>query len=489
MIYVHLVGHDFEYEVRELIKVFYFNKEIVFIDDLNEYNDDILIINRLYNRINELKSITEIYVGSILIYENALDIDKIVIGETDIGKKIKIGIKQNLYDALNIFTDTKAPWGILTGVRPLKIIHKLLDKEYSEKVIFEMLKDEYRLYNDKASLILGIAKKQRKYLYPLDEKQFSLYIAIPFCPSRCLYCSFPACSVAKFGHLIDSYTDKLIYELDRMGEIMAYRTISTVYIGGGTPTAIPTRNLERIIQAVYRNFRKENIQEFTVEAGRPDTINTEMLNMLKENEVNRISINPQTMNDSTLKIIGRNHSSEDIIKIYKLAKSMGFSVINMDLIIGLPSEGIDEIRSTLHKIKELNPENFTVHTLAVKRHSKFRRVMDRYKIEEQNVIHGMLDETRLFADDMELEPYYLYRQKQILGNLENVGYAKKGSECIYNIKMMEEKETIIAVGMGAVSKIYYPKEDRIERVPNVRSLEEYINRVEEMIERKKHFLS
>jgi len=478
MIYIHLIGHNFEYEVRELTKEFFFNEEIEFVDSIDEYHEGILIISRLSNNGKKLMSKVEIYEDKQLVYYDDINIDTIDIGRDDIYKKIKVGITTNLYNGLNIISPVKAPWGILTGVRPLKIVHDLLDKNYSLDSIYQILTEGYMLFPEKANLLLSIANKQRKYIYPLDEKRFSLYIAIPFCPTRCIYCSFPACSIGKYGHMVDIYTDKLIYELDEIGKLMKDYNISTVYIGGGTPTAIPVKNLERIIKAVYNNFDKEKIKEFTVEAGRPDTINYEMLKMLKDNYVNRISINPQTMNDETLKLIGRKHTSSDIVDVYHKAKEVGFPVINMDIIVGLPSEGVEEIKKTLNRIEELDPENLTVHTLAVKRGSKFREVMDQYQINDQNIIYKMLKETSDYAKRMKLEPYYLYRQKMMLGNFENVGYAKEGKECLYNIKMMEEKETIIAAGMGAISKIYYPEEDRIERVPNVKSLQEYMDRVD-----------
>lgn len=489
MIYIHLIGHNFEYDVRELTKVFFFNEDIKFIDDIDEYEKGILIISKLNNIKEKLMSITEIYEDKQIIYSNSLSIDTIDIGRDDVYKKIKVGITANLYDGLNIISSIKAPWGTLTGVRPLKIVHDLLDKNFNTSSIRNILTSEYKLFPEKAELLINIAQKQRKYLYPLDEKRFSLYIAIPFCPTRCIYCSFPSCSIDKYGHMVDIYTDTLIYELDELGKLMKDYNISTVYIGGGTPTAIPSKNLERIIQAVYSNFEREKIQEFTVEAGRPDTIDYEVLNMLKENQVNRISINPQTMNDKTLKLIGRKHTSSDIIDVYHKARNIGFPVINMDIIVGLPAEGVEEIRTTLSKIEELAPENLTVHTLAVKRGSKFKEVMDKYQLKEQDIINQMLKETSDYTEKMGLEPYYLYRQKQMLGNFENIGYAKKGTECLYNIKMMEEKETIIAAGMGAISKIYYPREDRIERVPNVKSLKEYIDRIDEMLERKKKFIT
>lgn len=485
MIYVHLINNDYRYEVNELIRVFYFNEEIVFLDDLKDYSEGFLIVVGL----KDVLSFTKVYKDNELLCEIQIEIKSINIGDHDIEKRRKVGIIQSLYDALDNLSTVKAPWGVLTGVRPAKIVHKLMDKGYDHKEILNILKGGYRLYDEKAKLLIDVAQKQRKHIYPIDENRFSLYVAIPFCPTRCLYCSFPAVGIGKYGHLVDEYTEKLIYELDMIGELTDSKHISTVYIGGGTPTAIPCKNLQKIIHAIYRNFGRENIQEFTVEAGRPDTINEEILKMLKENGINRISINPQTMNDETLKLIGRHHKAKDIVDVYYLAKKIGFSIINMDLIVGLPSEGTKEIRTTLKEIEKLNPENLTVHTLAVKRASRFKNVIDQYDIKEQNVIYEMLKEIKAFTEKMNLEPYYLYRQKQILGNFENVGYAKKDKECIYNIKMMEEKETVLAAGMGAISKIYFPKEDRIERVPNVKSLNEYLTRVHEMVERKKVHLT
>lgn len=490
MIYVRLIGHNFQYEVYELIKVFYFGEEIIFLEDLNQYNEGLLILSRLIETNEGLKASTEIYKDNSLVSkEFIIDIDRIDVDKSSTNKKIRIGIKQSIYDALNNLSNIKAPWGILTGVRPVKIVHNLLDENKSQDEIIHTLTSEYRLDLDKAKLIMDIGKKQREYLYPLDEDNFSIYISIPFCPTRCLYCSFPSLNINSYIHWVEEYVDRLIYEMERIKDLMGKRNVSTVYIGGGTPSAIPNKQLDRIIKAVYKNFDKESIEEFTVEAGRPDTIDGELLKMLNENQIDRISINPQTMNDNTLKIIGRKHSSKDIINTYYQARQIGFDVINMDLIVGLPSEGIEEIKNTLDSIRELKPENLTVHTLAVKRGSKFINAMDKYKVADQNTIEAMIEQTQIFANEMELFPYYLYRQKQMMGNFENVGYAMEGKECIYNIKMMEEKETVIGLGMGAVSKIYFPKEDRIERIPNVKSLEEYLKRVDEMVNRKADALS
>lgn len=265
---------------------------------------------------------------------------------------------------------------------------------------------------------------------------------------------------------------------------MEGKKINSVYIGGGTPTSIPQIDLEKLINAIYDKFGEENIKEFTVEAGRPDTITEEYLKMLNKNKISRISINPQTMNDKTLQLIGRKHNAEDIVKTYYLAKDIGFNTINMDLIIGLPNEGIEDVNNTLDKIKKLDPENLTVHTLSVKRGSRFKGTIDQYHIQGQNIVEEMLNKTVDYSKEMGLEPYYLYRQKQILGNFENIGYCKPETECIYNIAIMEEKETIMAAGMGSVSKIFFPEENRIERVPNFKDIKEYLERNEELIRKK-----
>ena len=485
MIYLNLIGHDFRYEVRELTKIFFFKEEINFIEDVKEYPGNGILLKNILEQGEKFNSITKVYKDNELIFEyKEENLEGVEIGQCDLKKKLRIGTKKSLYNALINISDTEAPWGILTGIRPIKIAHALLDEGLDEQKIQEILLNEYKISLEKVQLILDICKRQRKYLYPLDENKFSLYISIPFCPTRCLYCSFPSCSINRYSEYVDEYTDKLIYEIDNIKKLMNGKSISTVYIGGGTPTAIPVENLEKIILNVYKNFGRDNIEEITVEAGRPDTINKEVLNMLNRNKVDRISINPQTMNDKTLRLIGRRHNSLDIIKSYYMAREIGFDIINMDLIVGLPSEGLKEINNTLEEIKKLSPENLTVHTLAVKRGSKFKETMDKYSVEDQSIIGKMLKETEKYAKEMNLKPYYLYRQKQILGNFENIGYSLEGKECIYNIKMMEEKETIMAAGMGAVSKIFFPRENRIERVPNVKSLEEYLSRVYEMVERK-----
>lgn len=489
MVNILLKGHSLRHDLFELVRVFYPNRKIVFIEDREDYKDsDILIESSLINNDGNLVSITNFYNDGVLISTSREDVNDIEIFRSPFEKTINVGIKKSLYNGLIALSDNKVPWGILTGIRPVKIVHGLMEKQIDEKVIFNTLINEYKLSKDKAHLIIDIAEKQSKYIYPIRDDRYSLYISIPFCPTRCVYCSFPAYPLGRFDNLIEDYVDKLIYEINCISDIMKDKSINSVYIGGGTPTAISTSQLERIIAAVYKNFGKVHIDEFTVEAGRPDTINKEVLKMFKDYDIKRISINPQTMNDRTLKLIGRRHTSLDIIEAYNLAKDIGIEIINMDLIVGLPGEGVDEIVSTLEKVEKLNPENLTVHTLSVKRGSKFKDDLEAYCLENQQSLENMLDKTREFASQMKLTPYYLYRQKQILGNFENIGYSKEGMECIYNISIMEEKETIIAAGMGSISKIYYPEENRIERVPNYKDLLEYINRIEDLIDKKRKFI-
>lgn len=489
MIYVLLLNHEIKYELIELIKVFFPKKEINFILKREEYpGEGILIVSSLVSNNGIVIASSKLYIDNKLLKESIEEINSIKTYR-EFHNNIKVGVKKTLFDILINCSGNEIPWGILTGIRPVKIGHDLMEKNISEKEIYRVLTGEYKLSNEKAKLILDISKTQRKYVYPLSDEKFSLYVSIPFCPTRCLYCSFPALPIGKFKNYIDEYVSKVIYEIDSIGDLMEGKKISTVYIGGGTPTAIPYKSLEKIILAIYKRFGKENIIEFTVEAGRPDTITKDYLQMLNKNEIPRISINPQTMNDNTLNLIGRQHKADDIIKTYYMSKDIGFNVVNMDLIIGLPGEGVKDIIYTLDEIIKMDPENLTVHTLSVKRGSKFKDRISQFKIQTQNEISLMLKETLKASQSMDMLPYYLYRQKQILGNYENIGYSKEGKECIYNIQMMEEKQTIMAAGMGSVSKIFFPDENRIERVPNFKDLNQYINRIDELINNKRTTLN
>lgn len=481
-------GHDNRHELYELIRVFFPNRGIEFVDEDKVFPDGLTIKSILMDRIDKNLAITRLCRGGDLIKESLVNIDDIHIEGYPTRKIIRNALKKSIYDCLIDEVEMDIPWGILTGIRPIKIVHEMMDRGLDEKEIEGILASEFRISRDKTQLMLDIASIQRRHIYPLDRDKYSFYIGIPFCPSRCSYCSFPAFGIGKDYDRVKNYVDTLVYEIQELKGIMEGKWLNTVYIGGGTPTSLRVEDLERIITTVKDTFKDDDIREFTVEAGRPDTLNDEMLGMLKSTGIDRISINPQTMNPRTLDRIGRYHDIKSTISSYQLAKDHGFDIINMDIIIGLPGESIQDVAHTLEEIESLDPDNLTVHTLALKRGS---RLLNQGKDLSTSAddIRAMLELTEAKAADMKMFPYYLYRQKQILGNLENVGYSKLGKECIYNISMMEEKETVMGLGLGAVSKIYFPDEDRIERLPNFKDLGEYSRRIDELLLKKKNFIS
>ena len=482
MLNVILKGHDFKYEVAELIKLF--TTQFKFVDNkdvgMTLENSVVYYNDKVFSKTVYLENYQAIY--------DSLDHRSIAgLSEQEIKKVTKETIKRSMYNVLMKKFNSYVPWGILTGIRPVKIVHTLLDKNLSDEDIRENLKTNYLISDEKIDLALNIAKRERKFIYPIDKNKISLYVSIPFCPTRCYYCSFPANPLKQFGHLKKDYIDKLIIEIKGLAKLLkeTNKEIETLYIGGGTPTTLDAEEMDILIKALFKELDLSKIKEFTVEAGRPDTINREIQECLKKNNVTRISINPQTMNQETLDKIGRGHSVEEIKEAFNLAREIGFDNINMDLILGLEGENVEMVRNTLEEIKKLSPESLTVHTLAIKRASKLKEKMDEYVLTQYEEMVKMIDLSMEYAKEMNLNPYYMYRQKQMLGNLENIGYAKEGYECIYNMQIMEEKQSNYALGAGSISKFVYVDEDRIERVENVKNVEQYIDRVEEMIDRKK----
>jgi coproporphyrinogen dehydrogenase HemZ len=482
MLGVELKGHDYKYEVAELLKLF--TTQFRFINSNDGFER--ILINEVIVKDDKINSITNYYENKVLkiCKDETLEINN--LNEEDIKKGTKTTIKRSMFKVLNELFKTYVPWGILTGIRPVKIVHNLLDQGLSEDEIRKNLKDKYLIKDEKIDLALDIAKRERVFIYPIDKNKISLYVSIPFCPTRCVYCSFPANPMKQFGHLRDDYIEVLIKEIKGLAKLLkdTNKEIETLYIGGGTPTALESNQLDKLIEALFKELDLNDIKEFTVEAGRPDTITKEKLQVMKKHNVTRISINPQTMNNETLVKIGRDHNVDEIVDCFKMARELGFDNINMDIILGLVDEDLDMVRNTLEKIKELSPESLTVHTLAIKRASVLKENLDKYELTRYEEMIKMIDLSMRYAKDMGLNPYYMYRQKHMLGNLENIGYAKEGFECIYNIQIMEEKQSNLAVGAGAISKYVYVDEDRIERTDNVKNVEQYIDRVDEMIERK-----
>lgn len=482
MLGIELRGHDYKYEIAELFKLF--TTQFRFIKDNEEFERK--VINEINIDNNSIISTTKFYENYELkiIKKEILDITD--LSDEDIKKNTKVVIKRSIFNVLDELFKSYVPWGILTGIRPVKIVHNLLDKGLSEDQIRENLKSNYLIKDEKIDLALDIAKRERVFIYPIDKNKISLYVSIPFCPTRCVYCSFPANPMKQFGHLREEYIKALIKEIKGLSKLLkeTNKEIETLYIGGGTPTTLEPKELDILIKALFKELDLTKIKEFTVEAGRPDSITREKLEVMKKHNVSRISINPQTMNNETLVKIGRDHNVNDIIDTFNMARELGFDNINMDIILGLVDEDIDMVRNTLERIKELSPESLTVHTLAIKRASNLKENLDKYELTRYEEMIKMIDLSMEYAKDMGLNPYYMYRQKHMLGNLENIGYAKEGYECIYNIQIMEEKQSNFAVGAGAITKYVYVDEDRIERTDNVKNVEQYIDRVDEMIQRK-----
>ena len=383
------------------------------------------------------------------------------------------------------------PWGILTGVRPSKIAYAYLEEGKSREEISSTLTEHYLLRKDKAALTARVAAAERTLMASQSGEDVSIYVGIPFCPTRCSYCSFISSDQRAFKKYSEAYLEALIREIHAGGKILKDRRIRSFYMGGGTPTTLSAESLSWLLEECEKAFRLSSLMEVSVEAGRPDTITQEKLEVLKKAGVRRISINPQTMVQRTLDVIGRHHTTAQVEDAFRMAREVGGFTINMDLILGLPGEGPEEVCYTMEKVKELHPENLTVHTLAVKRASWLNEIGEgrRMLTEDPEKLSGMMDEviglSAKTAESLGLVPYYMYRQKNMAGNFENVGYALPGTECLYNIEIMEERQSIAAFGAGGVSKVYTPEENRIERVPNVKGVEEYIRRIDEMILRKK----
>lgn len=396
-------------------------------------------------------------------------------------------LKRMTYGIFSQMTSGKVhPWGTLTGIRPVKLPMAMLEQGFSDGEIAEKLKKEYLIGDEKCNLSIQIAHKERALLDMLDyEDGYSLYVGIPFCPTTCLYCSFTSYPYSRWEKRMEEYVTALEKEIDFVQEHFAGKKLNTIYFGGGTPTTLPPVYLDRILGKITNGFDLSYLKEWTVEGGRPDSITPEKLAVLRRYPVDRISINPQTMKQETLDIIGRRHTVEDVKRAFGMARDAGFDNINMDLIIGLPQEHTEDVAHTMEEIEALDPDNLTVHTLAIKRASRLNMEKAQYGhlYLEQNTTE-MMELTAQGAARMGMEPYYLYRQKNMSGNLENVGYARPGKEGIYNILIMEEKQSILALGAGAVTK-RVQMDGVIERASNVKDIEQYLTRVDEMIERKR----
>ena len=456
------------------------------ISDMDFYDDAVVLIKSFYPRTEVMQ-----YQEQAEQTRTAQDIviePEVPEKDGRSKKELHEAFKCTLYTKLSAQLNKTLPWGYLTGVRPSKIAYTLLEKGADREQILEEFTKKHLVSEKKAQLALQVAQTEKSILEKMDYKNgYSLYIGIPFCPTTCLYCSFTSYSLAAYQSKVQPYLEALLK--------MRGRRLDTVYFGGGTPTTLSAGQLDMLLTELERQFDLSACRELTVEAGRPDSITYEKLCVLKAHHVDRISINPQTMNQQTLDLIGRRHTVEQIEEAFALAGKAGLDNINMDMILGLPGENKEMVQHTLEKIKALAPESLTVHSLAIKRAAALNIWREKYLDLQMDNSDEIVSMAADYAHQMGHQPYYMYRQKNMAGNFENVGYSKPGLECIYNILIMEEKQTIIAMGAGASTKIVFQNETeggqagRIERIENVKDVTNYIQRIDEMIERKRKFFS
>lgn len=399
--------------------------------------------------------------------------------ENDHARNMELAVFGVLTEILSI----RPKWGVLTGIRPVKLAMQLHDMGLSEEEIRKKLKEERLVSDEKLDLLLTTMEHELEIRASSRPNSVSLYISIPFCPSRCSYCTFTSHSVEKAAKLIPQYVELLCGELKDIAVLIDEigLHLETVYMGGGTPTVLTAKQLDRVLSTVNESFDMTGVRELTVEAGRPDTITAEKLAVLKKNGVGRISINPQTMDDEVLAAIGRKHTAEDVKNAFALAKTFDFDSINMDLISGLPGDNMEKFRKTIAEVIAMNPDNITLHTLTVKHGANLAPMA-------QSVFAATADAMNEYAYGEFAKagyfPYYLYRQKGTVDNLENVGFCKPGKEGIYNIFIMDETHTVLSAGAGGVTKMKAPYDKKIERIFNFKYPYEYIERFELMNERK-----
>lgn len=471
------IGHAFDYEMEKLIRLFLpFEKiEVLYTEQVTTN----CAVCKVYE--NE----DDIVASAKLVLENGETEFSAVVDKsiTDQRKETQHELARQLFYCFEKLMGYRPNWGILTGVRPAKLFLRYCNEygiEYAEK----FFRNKFLVSEQKLELCKKTIKSEEDIISLSSDNSFSLYLSIPFCPTRCSYCSFVSHSVEKAKDIIPQYVDFLCKELEITAKIAndLNLRLETVYMGGGTPTTLTAAQLNRVLGTVRENFDMSTVREFTVEAGRPDTIDADKLNAIKQNGVTRISINPQTMNDSVLECIGRKHTAKDTVQAFELARSIGFDNINMDLIAGLPSDTFESFKTTMQEILKLEPESVTVHSLSMKRASTLNTTGQHDEIKAGSEAAKMVEFSRDVLSESGIVPYYMYRQSKTVGNLENIGYAKRGFEGLYNVYIMDETHTILACGASAVTKLKDSK--NIKRIFNFKYPYEYINGFQELISRK-----
>lgn len=473
----------FEYDIHSLVKAFYPACDVkVYAGDVEKESSGPEFPD-LDIRFTEKAVLLSLISGGS--GTASFGVKKVEITEDMPRAEVKNRLKQLIYVALSESTGKQLPWGTLTGIRPTKIPMTMLEEGRSDADIMEYMKETYFISDEKGKLAIQIARREKALLDTLHyEDGYSLYIGIPFCPTTCLYCSFTSYPIVSWKKRISEYLDALEKEIEFVAESYKDKVLDTIYIGGGTPTTLEAEELQRLLQKIKACLDLSHLKEFTVEAGRADSITLEKLKVLKECGVTRISVNPQTMKQETLDTIGRRHTVTQVKEAFAMAREAGFTNINMDLILGLPGENEEDVRHTIEEVKKLGPDSLTVHSLAIKRASRLSQWIEENGISTLNNTDETMQITANGAEEMGMVPYYLYRQKNMSGNFENVGYAREGKFGIYNILIMEEKQTILALGAGSITKRVFA-DGRIERCDNVKDVSLYIEKIDEMIERKR----
>lgn len=470
MITLKQYGFECEYEMGVFIRL-YFKKD-----------EDVFIETRLEKSENSAVCVCRLCYDGKEITQKAEKVFKPHY-DSDLKEKVcKNTVVESFCMASEKICSVPRPWGVMSGIRPTKNIRTLIERGYSDNEVDEILANVYGVSEEKRKLAFSVYENEKIFIDNHDKNSVGLYIGIPFCPTRCSYCSFISSPISISGRYIPDYVSLLVKEIEKTAEVIDRLGLyaESIYIGGGTPTSLSADELEKIFSSVDRYIDKSKIKEITLEAGRPDTITKEKLETALKHGIGRISINPQTMHQGTLDKIGRRHTPDEIVESFHLARNCGFKIINMDLIAGLPDESFEMFKESLDRVCELGSENITVHTMCIK------RAADAAK-KENDIIHAehinqMLDYTHKKLDGLGYMPYYMYRQKNIKGNLENVGYAKGDTRSVYNVKIMEEIQHIIALGGGGSSKLI--GSGRIERIFNFKDAPDYIRRFDEIIGRK-----
>lgn len=487
MMEIRCEGHTFEREVSLILALFYEDPALAFV---SRWTDEpgLKLKLSLRQQADGVVADSELFDGHKRLFHQ-VQRSYVSLEEKAMRKTAKQAVNYALLLVLEEYTGMEQGWGILTGIRPTKLLHQLLSSGVSKEEAHRRLQQDVVLRPYKLQLLQEIVDRQLRVVpdfYQVDQ-ELSIYIGIPFCPTKCAYCTFPAYAIRSHTASVNPFLEGLHYELERIGEWLTEhdQKITSIYFGGGTPTSITAEDMDMLFQTMHRKFpHMDKVRELTVEAGRPDTITREKLEVMKRWEVDRISINPQSFTQETLQAIGRHHTVEETIEKYHLAMEMGLTNINMDLIIGLPNEGLAELAHSLREVEKLMPASLTVHTLSFKRASEMTQNKERYRVASRDEISAMMQMASDWTQANGYAPYYLYRQKNILGNLENVGYSLPDQESIYNIMIMEEVQTILGLGCGAVSKLMAPGSGKLTRWPNPKDPKTYNDTYKILVENK-----